>query len=43
MVTGAASHAVEEGFAKPRYRMAVAAGIPFAVAGNTNNIRVVQI
>ena len=43
MVTGAVSHAVEEGFAKPGDLVAVAAGIPFAVAGNTNNIRIVQV
>jgi pyruvate kinase len=43
MVTGAASYAVEEGFAKPNDLVAVAAGIPFAIAGSTNNIRIVQI
>ena len=43
MVTGAARHAVAEGFAKTGDLVAIAAGIPFAVAGTTNNIRIVQI
>ena len=43
MVAGAVSHAVEEGFAKAGDLVAVAAGIPFAVAGTTNNIRIVQV
>jgi pyruvate kinase len=43
MVAGAVSHAVEEEFAKPNDLVVVAAGIPFAVAGNTNNIRIVQV
>ena len=43
MVEGAARHAIEEGFAKPHDTIVVAAGIPFAVAGNTNNIRLVQV
>jgi pyruvate kinase len=43
MVAGAAGHAVEEGFAKAGDLVAVAAGIPFAVAGTTNNIRIVQV
>ena len=43
MVGGAARHASEEGFARPRDLVVVTAGIPFATAGNTNNIRLVQI
>lgn len=43
MVSGAARHAQEEGFARPNDVIVVTAGIPFATAGNTNNIRLVQI
>lgn len=43
MVAGASSHELEEGFAKPNDIVVVATGIPFAVVGNTNNIRIVQI
>src|SRR6195952_4624432 len=43
MVTNAVAHAVEEEFAKPNDLVVVAAGIPFAVAGNTNNIRIAQV
>ncbi len=43
MVSGAARHAQEEGFARPNDVVVVTAGIPFATAGNTNNIRLVQI
>ncbi|GJE46263.1 Pyruvate kinase [Methylobacterium soli] len=43
MVTNAVAHAVEEEFAKPHDLVVVAAGIPFAVAGNTNNIRLAQV
>lgn len=43
MVAGALAHAVEEGFAKANDLIVIAAGIPFAVAGTTNNIRVAQV
>ncbi|MGU3359537.1 pyruvate kinase [Methylobacterium sp. M6A4_1b] len=43
MVENALAHAVEEGFALPHARVVIAAGIPFAVAGTTNNIRVAQV
>lgn len=43
MVTNAVAHAVEEGFAAPQDRVVITAGIPFAVAGTTNNIRIAQV
>lgn len=43
MVEGAIAHAVEEGFARPGDRVVIAAGIPFAVTGTTNNIRIAQV
>ncbi|MCJ2035897.1 pyruvate kinase [Methylobacterium sp. J-068] len=43
MVAGAVAHAVEEGFARANDRVVIAAGIPFAVAGTTNNIRIAQV
>jgi pyruvate kinase len=43
MVENALAHAVEEGFALPHARVVITAGIPFAVAGTTNNIRVAQV
>ncbi len=43
MVANAVAHAVEEGFAAPQDRVVITAGIPFAVAGTTNNIRIAQV
>ncbi|MDQ2101887.1 pyruvate kinase [Azospirillum isscasi] len=43
MVERALGFAREEGFAKPNDQMVVVAGIPFAKAGTTNNLRVVQV
>ncbi|WP_306345816.1 pyruvate kinase alpha/beta domain-containing protein [Azospirillum brasilense] len=43
MVERALGFAKEEGFAKPNDQMVVVAGIPFAKAGTTNNLRVVQV
>ncbi|GJE29309.1 pyruvate kinase [Methylobacterium organophilum] len=43
MVENALIHAAEEGFAAANDVVVVAAGIPFAVPGNTNNIRIAQI
>ena len=43
MTARACQHAQEEGFAKPNDIIVVAAGIPFHTAGNTNNIRLMQV
>ena len=43
MTAKAAHHAREEGFAKPNDIIVVTAGIPFHTAGNTNNIRLMQV
>lgn len=43
MVDRALSYASAEGFARPRDMMVVVAGIPFAQAGTTNNLRVLQM
>ena len=43
MVANATAHAVEEGFGRANDLVVVTAGIPFAVAGTTNNIRIAQI
>ena len=43
MVERAAATAHSEGFAKPTQNIVVVAGIPFAQAGTTNNLRVVQV
>ncbi|GJE18652.1 pyruvate kinase [Methylobacterium marchantiae] len=43
MVAGAVTHAVAEGFAEPNDLVVIAAGIPFAVTGTTNNIRIAQV
>ncbi|WP_336490411.1 pyruvate kinase [Methylobacterium nigriterrae] len=43
MVTNAVAHAVEEGFAAPAGLVVITAGIPFAVAGTTNNIRIAAV
>jgi pyruvate kinase len=43
MTAKACHHAQDEGFAKPRDIIVTAAGIPFHAAGNTNNIRLIQI
>ncbi|WP_342105096.1 pyruvate kinase [Methylobacterium sp. SI9] len=43
MTVKACQHAQEEGFAKPNDIIVVAAGIPFHTAGNTNNIRLMQV
>ena len=43
MVQRAAATAHSEGFAKPTENIVVVAGIPFAQAGTTNNLRVVQV
>ncbi len=43
MVESACQHAREEGFAEPNDRIVIIAGIPFAVIGTTNNIRVVRV
>ena len=43
MTTKARHHAQDEGFAKPNDIIVVTAGIPFHSAGNTNNIRLMQI
>ncbi|CAO4152230.1 pyruvate kinase [Methylorubrum thiocyanatum] len=43
MTAKAAHYAQAEGFAKPNDVVVAAAGIPFHVPGNTNNIRLIQI
>jgi pyruvate kinase len=43
MVERASYFAVEEDFAKPTDLLVVVAGIPFAQAGTTNNLRVVTV
>jgi pyruvate kinase len=43
MVEHATEIALEEGFARQADSIVVVAGIPFAEAGTTNNLRVVQI
>jgi pyruvate kinase len=43
MVANATAHAVEEGFARASDLVVITAGIPFAVMGTTNNIRIAQI
>lgn len=43
MTAKAAHYAQAEGFAKPNDLVVAAAGIPFHVPGNTNNIRLIQI
>jgi pyruvate kinase len=43
MVERATHFAVEEDFAKPTDLLVVVAGIPFAQAGTTNNLRVVTV
>jgi pyruvate kinase len=43
MTAKACQHAQDEGFAKPNDIIVVTAGIPFHTAGNTNNIRLMQI
>ena len=43
MTAKAAHHARAEGFAKPNDIVVVTAGIPFHTAGNTNNIRLMQV
>ena len=43
MVKRAIDIAQTQGFAKPNDQMVVVAGIPFAQAGTTNNLRVVQV
>ncbi|MGI9426618.1 MAG: pyruvate kinase [Hyphomicrobiaceae bacterium] len=39
----AAKHALEQGFAVKGDRLVVVAGVPFGVAGSTNNVRVLEI
>ena len=43
MVAHASARALSEDFAQPKASIVVVAGIPFAQAGTTNNIRVVQV
>ncbi len=43
MVEQAATHARNEGFAKPGENIVVIAGVPFGKAGTTNNIRVLSV
>lgn len=43
MTAKAAHYAQAEGFAKPNDVVVAAAGIPFHVPGNTNNIRLIPI
>jgi len=43
MTAKACQHAKAEGFAQPNDIIVVAAGIPFHTAGNTNNIRLMQV
>lgn len=43
MVANATAQAAREGFARPQELVLITAGIPFAVPGNTNNIRIAQI
>jgi pyruvate kinase len=43
MVERASFLAVQEDFAKPTDLLVVVAGIPFAQAGTTNNLRVVTV
>ncbi len=43
MVERAAATTLTEGFAKPHDHIVVVAGIPFAKAGTTNNLRVMQV
>ena len=43
MVAGAIDQAVKEGFAKPTDLVVITAGIPFAVAGTTNNVRIAHV
>ncbi|MEN2494909.1 MAG: Pyruvate kinase [Hyphomicrobiaceae bacterium hypho_1] len=43
MVKQARCHAVSQGFAKKGDRVVVVAGVPFGVAGSTNNVRVLDI
>ena len=43
MVEQATLHVLEEGFAKQHDMIVVVAGIPFAQAGTTNNLRVINI
>jgi pyruvate kinase len=43
MVDRAIARALSEEFARPTDLIVVVAGIPFAQAGTTNNLRVVQV
>ena len=43
MVKQAAEKVVEHGYAKKGDRIVIVAGVPFGVAGSTNNLRVVEI
>ena len=43
MVDAASAKALSEGFANPADLIVVVAGIPFAQAGTTNNLRVLQV
>lgn len=43
MVVDASAHAIKEGFAAVGDRIVVVAGVPFGVAGSTNNLRVVDV
>ncbi|MFC6046309.1 pyruvate kinase alpha/beta domain-containing protein, partial [Methylobacterium hispanicum] len=43
MVANATAHATREDFARANDLVLITAGIPFAVPGNTNNIRIAQI
>ncbi len=43
MVDIATARAIEEGFAKKGDRLVIVAGVPFGVAGSTNNLRVVEV
>lgn len=43
MAEQASRHATEQGYAKKGDRLVVVAGVPFGVAGSTNNLRVLEI
>lgn len=43
MVHRAGFHAISEGFAKPHDLIVVVSGVPFGIAGTTNNLRVLEI
>ena len=43
MVSEAADHARNDGFAVPGDQIVVVSGVPFGVPGSTNNLRVVTV